>query len=222
MKKTVFALSSLLALTLSAFGAGVTGTWKMSAVIPDGSTHAFDLILNQADGKYEGKVISEQGSLPMQEIAVTEADLAFKITMDFGPIAFKLKQDGDAMKGNLTMPDGGTGSVSGTRDGAAATTATSALDATGKWKVVSKDAEGNETRSTLDLKQDGTKLTGTLLLDSGDEAPISEGTVDGATVTFKIATGDGAYAVTGKIDGSTVKGTFVTPNGTKGEFSGTK
>lgn len=223
MQKTIFALTTLAVLGLNAWGAEMAGTWKMSAQAPDGNTHTFDMILKQSAGKYEGTLVSEHGTLPMQEIAVTDADLAFKITMDAGPIAFKLKQDGNAMKGNLTLPDGGTGPVAGTRDGAAAAaTATAAADATGKWKVVSKDAEGTETHSTLDLKQDGSKLSGLLILDSGDEAPISQGTIDGATFSFKIETGDGAYNVTGKIDGSTVKGSFTTPNGSKGEFSGSK
>ncbi|WP_321478255.1 hypothetical protein [uncultured Paludibaculum sp.] len=225
MLKTIFTLTSLFVLSLNAFAAGVTGTWKMSAQAPDGNTHKFDLVLKESGGKYDGSLVGEQGTLPLQDVAVTNDDVAFKITMDFGQIAFKLKQDGDAMKGNLTLPDGGTGPVTGTRDGASAAPAaatTTSSSATGKWKVVAKDSEGNETRSTLDLKQDGAKLTGVILLESGDEAPISDGTVDGAEFAFKIPTGDGAFMVKGKVDGATVKGTYQTPNGTKGEFNGSK
>lgn len=225
MFKTIFTLTSLFVLSLNAFAAGVTGTWKMSAQAPDGNTHKFDLVIKEASGKFDGALVSEQGSLPLQDLAVTAEDVAFKITMDFGQIAFKLKQDGDAMKGNLVLPDGSTGPVTGNRDGASAApaaTPTAASDATGKWKVVSKDSEGREMKSTLDLKQDGTKLTGQIIMESGDEAPISDGTVDGSTITFKIPTGEGAFSVTGKIEGTTVKGTFQTPNGTKGSFSGSK
>ncbi|QOY89724.1 hypothetical protein [Paludibaculum fermentans] len=77
-------------------------------------------------------------------------------------------------------------------------------------------------KSTLDLKQDGSKLTGNIILESGDEAPISDGTVDAGAFSFKIPTGEGSFSVSGKIEGTAVKGTFQTPNGTKGSFSGSK
>jgi len=217
MKTLLKTTLSLLLLAAGAFAADLAGTWKMSADGPDGNNYKFDLQVKQADGKYSGALVSERGSIPMLEVAVNGADLAFKIEMEFGVISFKLKQDGDVLKGQLSTADGMTGPVNGKRDGAAAAPAL-----TGKWKITAKDAEGNVINATFDLKQNGADLNGEIILESGDTAPISQGKVDGDKVTFKLPTPDGEFAITGSVSGAEIKGTYKTPNGSNGTFSGKK
>lgn len=211
-----------LSLAAAAWAGGVAGKWKMTANAPDGNTYNVDLVVKDDGGKLAGSLESERGSMPLQEVTLNNDELTFKLVMDTGPIPFKLKVDGDTMKGSLTLPDGGTGSVTANRDGAAEPAAAgAAVSATGKWKVQSKDAEGNTMRVTIELQQDGEKLTGQLTTENGDVAPIAEGKISGAEISFKIQA-DGEFVVTGTVSGNEVKGTYTTPNGSKGSFTGTK
>lgn len=207
---------TLLLLSAGAFAADLAGTWKMSAEGPDGNTYKFDLVIKQDAGKYAGTLVSERGTIPLLDVNVAGSDLAFKIEMEFGTISFKLKEDADSLKGQLSTADGATGPVNGKRDGAAA------VSATGKWKVTSKDAEGHEMGVTFDLKQNGSALTGTLTLESGDSLDITGGKVEGSDFSFKLPTPSGEFQISGKISGTEVKGTYKTPDGTGGTFAGKK
>jgi hypothetical protein len=220
------ALKTLLvicALAATALAANVTGKWKMTANAPDGNTHNVELVVKEEAGKLTGSLETERGSMPLQEVVLNNDELTFKLVLDMGAIPFKLKVDGDTMKGTLTSPDGATGTVTAKRDGAAAPAGTpaAAVSATGKWKVVSKDPEGNEMKVTLDLQQDGDKITGQIMMENGDVAPVSDGKITGNEFKFKIQA-DGEFEVTGTISGNEVKGTYKTPNGSKGSFAGSK
>src|SRR3954451_5603447 len=60
-----------------------------------------------------------------------------------------------------------------------------AADATGTWKwTVERD--GNTYETTLKLKQDGEKLTGTMSGRQGSETAIEDGKVAGDLITFKV------------------------------------
>ncbi|AGA26813.1 hypothetical protein [Singulisphaera acidiphila] len=60
-----------------------------------------------------------------------------------------------------------------------------AADATGTWKW-SVERNGQKIESTLKLKQEGTKLTGTLVGRNNTETEITDGKVDGDDVSFKV------------------------------------
>jgi hypothetical protein len=103
-----------------------------------------------------------------------------------------------------------------------APTAKAADDATGTWKWSTPGRNGGADReSTLTLKQDGEKLTGTLTSPgrqgaAGTPADISDGKVKDGEVSFKIVRkrGDNEFTITytGKLSGDTIK--------FKSEFSG--
>lgn len=216
--------SGVVALSLAsmAWAGGVAGKWKMTASAPDGNTYKVELVVKEDGGKLAATLESERGTMPLEEVALNGGELTFKLEFGSGPIPFKLKVDGDTMKGTLTLPNGGTGSVTAAREGAgepaaAAATATVA----GKWQISSKDAEGNQIKATLELKQDGEKLSGQIALENGDAAPVSDGKISGGEFTFKI-TGEGEYEVSGSVSGGQMKGTYKTPNGSKGTFTGTR
>jgi hypothetical protein len=60
-----------------------------------------------------------------------------------------------------------------------------AADASGKWSFETQGRNGPATQ-TLNLKQDGGSLTGTLTGGRGGEVQISEGKVDGNNVSFTV------------------------------------
>jgi hypothetical protein len=202
------------------FGADFPGKWKMTAEGPDGNTYKFDLVVKDESGKLSANVVSERGTVAVQELTASGDELSFKMPYEIGPIAFKLKQTGNAMKGMLTIPDGATGAVTGTKE--ESTAAQASLNVSGKWKISSKDAGGREMQVLLDLKQDGSKLTGEMTTDNGDVLPIAEGKLEGDQISFKIPTDQGSIVVTGTISGSTVKGSYKSPDGATGNFTGSK
>ncbi len=67
----------------------------------------------------------------------------------------------------------------------ALTLAVMAADVSGKWTWEQQGRNGNTT-STLTLKADGGKLTGSLDGGRGGPVDISDGKVDGNTVTFSV------------------------------------
>src|SRR3954453_16369689 len=84
-----------------------------------------------------------------------------------------------------------------------------AADVTGTWKwTVERD--GNSYETTLKLKQDGEKLTGTMSGRQGTETAIEDGKVTGDTITFKVTREFGDNKVVqmyqGKLSGDTIKG----------------
>lgn len=89
-------------------------------------------------------------------------------------------------------------------------------DATGTWKWSTPGRNGGAAReSTLKLKQDGEKLTGTM---SGrQEIEIQDGKVVDGKVSFKVVRkGQNGQEMTaayeGKLDGDTIKGTVTAPD----------
>jgi hypothetical protein len=97
-----------------------------------------------------------------------------------------------------------------------------AADATGTWKWSTPGRNGGEAReTTLKLKQDGEKLTGTISMGAnGREAEISDGKIKDGEVSFKVTRkGRNNNEITmnysGKLDGDVIKGKVETNfNGT--------
>ena len=59
-----------------------------------------------------------------------------------------------------------------------------AADVTGTWTGEAKAPDGSSFPLTFTFKQDGTTLTGTVLVGQGDPLPITNGKVDGDKFTF--------------------------------------
>jgi hypothetical protein len=85
-----------------------------------------------------------------------------------------------------------------------------AADVTGKWTFEQQGRNGAQT-VTMDLKASGSTLTGTVGggMGRGGPAEISEGKIDGNTITFKVVREfNGNQFVTsykGTVDGDTMK-----------------
>jgi hypothetical protein len=100
-----------------AFGADPAGTWKMTADGPDGNTYKFDLVIKNDAGKFAGTAgTAELGTIPLQDVEFIESQLTFRLFYEpAGTITFKMKMDGDTLKGTFTTQEGDTGEVSGAR-----------------------------------------------------------------------------------------------------------
>jgi autotransporter translocation and assembly factor TamB len=82
-----------------------------------------------------------------------------------------------------------------------------AADATGKWTAETQGRNGNTQTVTMNLKADGNTLTGTVAGRMG-ETEISEGKIDGDSVTFDVVRERDGNKMTqhynGKLDGDTI------------------
>lgn len=91
-----------------------------------------------------------------------------------------------------------------------------AADVSGKWTWEQAGRQGgNPTTSTLTLKVDGSKLTGTLDGGRGGPIDISDGTVNGNAITFTVKRNMGGNDVVtpykGTLDGDTLTLEFTRP-----------
>lgn len=99
-----------------------------------------------------------------------------------------------------------------------------AADVTGKWSFEQQGRNGAQT-VTMDLKADGSNLTGTVAGGMGGRGggptDISEGKIDGNTITFKVVREfNGNQFVTsykGTVDGDTMKLDITRPGRGGGE-----
>ena len=89
------------------------------------------------------------------------------------------------------------------------------VDASGKWKWTFARPDGQSIESVLTAKQDGHKLTGTSVLSTGEKHEISNGKVEGNTVSFEITRERQDQKVTakysGKLEADTIKGKIESP-----------
>ena len=95
-----------------------------------------------------------------------------------------------------------------------------AADASGKWTWTRK-FQNNEVTQTLELKQDGEKLTGTITGRNADQkTEIKDGKIKDNEISFNVVRERNGQefkmAYKGKIDGDTIKGEQVF-NGQNGE-----
>lgn len=87
-----------------------------------------------------------------------------------------------------------------------------AADANGTWNWTFKGRDGQEVEITMDLKQEGDKLSGKIKLPFGDgiEVEIKDGTFKSDEVSFKTEIERNGNTFTtkykGKVEGDTIKG----------------
>jgi len=86
-------------------------------------------------------------------------------------------------------------------------TAAWAADVTGTWKGEVSTPDGNTFPLTYTFKQDGTKLTGTVLSPQGDELPLDKGKVEGDKISFSVKVdmnGGTVFSSEGTINGDEI------------------
>ncbi len=208
-------LLPLCLLAMSSLAADVAGRWKMVANAPDGNAYNVTLVIKDDGGKLAGVMESDRGQMPIANVVYASGELRFDLMLDMGAIPFRLKIDGDKLSGTLTAPDGSTGSVTGQRETPAASGGVA-----GKWEISATDPDGTARRATFVLKEDGERITGTVMTENGDVLPAAGGKVNGNAFEFKVSIGEGDVVITGKVAGDTVSGEYRIPTGEAGKFSG--
>jgi hypothetical protein len=85
-----------------------------------------------------------------------------------------------------------------------------AADATGKWTgtLTVRTPEGSERPrpAHLELKQEGTKLTGTAGPNESEQHPIENGKAEGGRLTFEVPTGETTMKFVLNHEGDDIKG----------------
>lgn len=79
------------------------------------------------------------------------------------------------------------------------------VDLTGSWQVSWTAPNGNQRQATLQLKQNGDKLTGTFEGERGSAAV--KGNVKGSDISFEVKMPRRKVSFSGKVDGSQMSGT---------------
>ncbi len=97
---------------------------------------------------------------------------------------------------------------------------------TGRWRMVTKDSAGTETRYTLELELADGELTGSLTTDSGASAPIVDLKLEDGSIRFivYVYSGDTTMQFTGKVDekAGRISGEYSHEDGTRGTFTASR
>jgi len=187
-----------------------TGTWKWTFETQSGQTIESTLKLKLEGDKLTGSLIGRGGT----EVAIkngkfTQNEISFTVVRERNgqqtTSKYSGKLAGNTIKGKIdTERDGQTRS----RDWEAKRETTTAT-ATGTWKWTFEIPNGPTLEPSAKLTQDGDKLTGVLIMGER-ERPISEGTIQGGEVSFKVVSKRDDRTVTskyyGKFSGDTIKG----------------
>ena len=185
-----------------------TGTWKWTFETQSGQTIESSIKLKLEGDQLSGSFIGRGGTeTAIQDAKFKEGEVSFTVVRERNgqkmTSKYSGKLAGDTIKGKIeTERDGQTRS----RDWEAKReTAT----ATGTWKWSFEIPSGTTLESSAKLTQEGDKLTGVLIMGER-ERPISEGTIKGGEVSFKVVSKRDDRTVTskynGKLSGDTIKG----------------
>jgi len=77
-------------------------------------------------------------------------------------------------------------------------------DVAGKWQATAQTPDGQDVQIVFNIKQDGEKLTGTAEGPMG-EAPITEGTSSGDSISFTVEMNDMKIVHKGTVAGDEMK-----------------
>ncbi len=186
------------------------GTWKWTFETQSGQTIESSLKLKLEGDQLSGTFIGRGGTeTAIQDAKFKQGEISFTVVRERNGQKMTAKYSGkiagDTIKGKIeTERDGETR----TRDWEAKRE-TATTTATGTWKWSFEIPNGPTLEPSAKLTQEGDKLTGVLIM--GDrERPISEGTLKGGEVSFKVVSKRDDKTVTsnyhGKLSGDTIKG----------------
>lgn len=224
MNRAVLALCALV-VAVPAAAQDASGRWDVVVTTSSGQNQAV-LVLRKDGETLAGTAARPQG----EPITVTgtqkgaEVVLSFTVPTQEGPLAVTMrgKQDGESMKGTVTLGAEGHGDWTAARTAAAsAPSGTSAPDLSGTWALQVVTDAGTRT-PTVVLKQDGEQLSGTYKSQLG-EAPVT-GKIKEKDFSFQVTlTFDGTpitIVYTGALDESGIKGRVTAGDLASGTFTG--
>ena len=225
MKRGLLALCAL-AIAVPAAAQDASGRWDVVVTTSQGQNQAV-LVL-----KKDGETLSGTAVRPQRDpITVTgtqkgaEVVLSFTVPTDEGPLSVTMrgKQDGESMKGTITLGPEGQGDWTATRTAAPAAppAGTSAVDLSGTW-ALQVVIESNTRTPTVVLKQDAEKLSGTYKSQLGD-APVT-GQIKDKEFSFQVTLTYESTPVTivytGTVDENAMRGRVAVGDIASGTFTG--
>lgn len=168
----------------------VVGDWAVKVMTDDGQTLQAGLKVSEEDGKLKALFVGPDGTeVKAQEVELKGDDLAVKVAIDFQGselvAKFKLKPDGDGLKGTVEYDLGGQG---GTLDVTAAKKGAAGAGKIGEgtWNLEMQTDDGQTLKAVLKLAKDGEKLGGTFLGVDGKEVKLDEAAVKDEQLAFQV------------------------------------
>jgi len=164
------------------------GEWTLKIMTDDGQTLQGGLKLSQEDGKLKGLFVGPDGTeVKTEEITAKGDDLDVKVVLDFQGTElvakFKLKQSGDALKGNVEYDLGGQ---AGTLDVVGERKASGGKIGEGAWDLEIQTDDGQTLKAAVKLAKDGDKLGGKFVGVDGTEAKVEDAAVKDGELSFKV------------------------------------
>jgi imidazolonepropionase-like amidohydrolase len=229
---------------------GISGPWNLKITMQGQGDKNATLTLRQEGERLSGSLQGDLGSAQIANASVGQAgDLKFTATVSLGGIATELNftgtVTGNEMRGTVATVNNGNGTFTGARpegftpggggrrapggegaappSGTAPAAATGGPDLSGTW-TLAVNVDGQNLPGTLTLRQDGSRLAGTLQSPLGS-SEVSNGSVgaDGFrfTVTLSIEGQSMEVTFTGTANGNSMSGSA---NSTQGNatFTGTR
>ena len=199
----------MLCALVSRAAANASGDWKWSITTQNGDTFESTAKLKQDGEKLTGTINGRFGEAEITEGAVKADEIKFQVKRERDGQSFVINYRGklaaDSIKGKIEFErDGNTVS----RDWEAKRQAAKSA-AAGSWKSALILPDGNKIEGSLNLKQDGDKLTGAVAINQ-NETTIQEGQIVGDTINFKVLRQRDGRTVTSKykikLTGDTLKG----------------
>lgn len=204
-------LACLVLAILPASAADFPGTWNVSSQNENGEPMKSRLILKDEGGTLNAVLLSGERKVPVSKLQRQGDQISFQIPYNDITVTIKLTLQGDKLKGNWSVDSGETGPVNAER--------AASSPVAGKWTVTATMQDGNQMKVTLELKDEGGKLSGTLTTQDGNSLPIAEAKLEGNALSFKLPTDNGAFTLKLNFDGESGKGTYLTPDGTSGPLT---
>jgi len=195
----------------------ILGKWLAKAETPNGPVEV-DIEVKQDGSQLVGTAAMFQGSIPLTNLKFDEPNLSVELAL--GGTTFRLagvlkdgkfsgtyEQLGGDMKGPWSMarkPDAAPVAT-------AATGAPPAAGIVGAWAAKST-TPGGDLAYTLELKQEGEKLTGVVSSEMGT-MPIKEATLTGAALRWEVDLGGTIYRHDGTVAGDSISGKWIAVGG---------
>jgi hypothetical protein len=115
MRKLAAALIASSFLSLAAFAADLTGSWKWTTEGRNGPMETTAKFSLAKDGSLTGSVAGRQGDTPIGDASFKDGVVAFTVTREFHGhkivIKYQGKFDGDTITGSMERPTHGGGST---------------------------------------------------------------------------------------------------------------
>ena len=207
--------------TLAALAADISGKYTGTLEVPtqDGGTNRLSGVIEL---KQDGSEITgsagpnESERHPLRNIRLAGDKLTFELAMPNGRImSFDVTADGTSLQGTVRRsPDEPPGRLSMTRQGAPQTARADA-GLSGKWKGTMEFQTPQGARRNpvyMDLKQEGTSVSGFLGPNEQEPHQVKKGRLDGNRLTFIMTPEGQDISADLTVDGDSMTGEIVMEN----------